>query len=339
MPSLGLYLAPPFFEHDAGRGHPERPARLQAVEEALERDGFAQSELVRLVAPLASEDDLARVHEPSYLDGLKRSCEGGGGQLDPDTAVSSASFEAATMCVGAGLDAVARIRAGELKGAFVAARPPGHHARPAAAMGFCIVNNVAVVAACLVADGSRVAILDWDAHHGNGTEEMFWSDPRVLYTSLHQYPYYPFTGAAGDVGGGEGAGFTVNVPMPAGAGPDDYIYALDRLLLPVLEEFEPDWLLVSAGFDAHRADPLCDLRLVGPTYRRMAHDALGLGRPVLGFLEGGYDLDALGGSVRETLGAWAGGGPGTHPGGGGVHPQVTAAVEKAEAAHKAAGSR
>jgi acetoin utilization deacetylase AcuC-like enzyme len=206
-------------------------------------------------------------------------------------------------------------------------------------MGFYLLNNLAVTASVLAGRGERVLVVDWDAHHGNGTQEIFWRDPRVLYVSLHQYPLYPFTGAAEEVGEGAGAGTTLNLPMPAGAGPDDYIYAFDRAVLPAIAEFQPAWLLVSAGFDAHARDPLTDLALTAPTFARLAAEVAGLGVPLIGFLEGGYDLDALGASTRATLEAWATGNRTSRPGGGGVQPGVEHAVATALAAHDHAINR
>ena len=333
---VAYYIDPGFFCHDPGYGHPERAARLGAIEKAVERDRFDDTDLIRRPARPAERRDLLRVHDESYLRAIDGLCCDGGGSLDPDTSVSEASFAAATLAAGAGIDAAERIRSGEFRSAFVAARPPGHHARPRVAMGFCIVNNVAVVAAKLAEQGDRVAILDWDAHHGNGTQEVFWRDPRVLYVSTHQYPWYPFTGTADEVGDGEGAGTTLNIPMPAGAGPDDYLYAFDHAVLPAIHDFRPDWLLVSAGFDAHRDDPLCDLHLTAETYRRLAADAADVGVPMIGFLEGGYALEALGASVRATLEAWVGDDGGSRPGGGGVHARVVSAVGAALAARRAA---
>ena len=298
---VAYYIDPGFFCHDPGYGHPERAARLGAIEKAVERDRFDDTDLIRRPARPAERRDLLRVHDESYLRAIDGLCCDGGGSLDPDTSVSEASFAAATLAAGAGIDAAERIRSGEFRSAFVAARPPGHHARPRVAMGFCIVNNVAVVAAKLAEQGDRVAILDWDAHHGNGTQEVFWRDPRVLYVSTHQYPWYPFTGTADEVGDGEGAGTTLNIPMPAGAGPDDHLYAFDRTVLPAIHDFRPDWLLVSAGFDAAAEDPLADMELTPNGFRELARRCAASAPRVAAVLEGGYNPATLPALVEATL--------------------------------------
>jgi acetoin utilization deacetylase AcuC-like enzyme len=333
--TVGFYWDPLFLDHDTGRGHPERPARVAAIRRRLEGDGL-MDDLIALQCPEAPMAALAAVHSPDYLADIERLCAFGGGALDPDTRVSEASFTAARRASGAGLDAIERVTGGELDAAFVACRPPGHHARRASAMGFCIVNHVAVAAARLIANGERVAVVDWDAHHGNGTQEMFWADNRVLYVSTHQYPHYPMTGSARDVGEGAGAGFTLNIPLPAGAGPDDFLFAFGEAVVPAIDEFGATFLLLSAGYDAHRGDPLCDLAMTAPGYRRLAGDLGSLGLPVVAFLEGGYDLDDLSSSVHQTIEAWVSGDGGTHPGGGGVHDGVRAAVDAARALQRQA---
>jgi len=215
------------------------------------------------------------------------------------------SWTAARLAAGAGLVAVDSLRAGEADMAFCAVRPPGHHATPTRSMGFCLLNNVAVTAAALADAGERVAIVDIDAHHGNGTQEAFFGDGRVLFASCHQWPLYPGTGAADEVGTGEGEGMTINVPLPAGAAGDTYRHALDALIVPAVERFAPDWLLVSAGFDAHRADPLTDLGLSSGDYADLMERLTALvsrGR-LVAFLEGGYDLGALADSAGAVVAA------------------------------------
>jgi acetoin utilization deacetylase AcuC-like enzyme len=198
-------------------------------------------------------------------------------------------------------------------------------------MGFCIVNHIAVAAAYLRAGGHRVAIVDWDAHHGNGTQDAFWDDDQVLYLSLHQSPFYPGTGAIEEVGSGAGAGYTVNIPLSAGSGPADYRLVFGEVVMPALEDFSPDWILVSAGYDALRGDPLCDLRLEPATYKWMAHELVRCERPLIGFLEGGYDLDRLARAVRATLEAWTGAGDGSSPAGT-ASPRAAAVVAAVQAA-------
>jgi len=283
-----------FLAHDAGPGHPERPARLSAVLRGIEECGLGDG--ARTVVPRAATlDELAAVHAPAYVAALERRCAAGGGALDADTSVVAASWEAAVLAAGAGLDAVERLRAGEATSAFCVVRPPGHHATPTRAMGFCLFNNVAVTAMALADAGERVAIVDWDAHHGNGTQEVFWRDERVLYVSLHQQPLYPGTGRLDERGDGDGLGTTLNVPLPAGATGDVYLRAMDEVVGPVVASFAPTWLLVSAGFDAHRADPLTGLALSSGDFADLTARVRALvpaSRLVL-LLEGGYDLEAL----------------------------------------------
>ncbi|CAN5471941.1 histone deacetylase [soil metagenome] len=245
-------------EHDPGAWHVERPNRLAAVLRGAAGAGINEA-LVRVATRPATHAELERVHSAGYLGALERFCLAGGGDLDPDTSVGPQSWLAALEAAGSGLDAVERLDQGEADAAFCVVRPPGHHARPNQAMGFCLLNNVAVTAAALADRGERVLIVDWDAHHGNGTQEAFYDDGRVLYVSLHQSPLYPYTGALDETGTGAGEGCTVNLPLPAGATGDVALAALDEVVSPAVEAFAPTWLLVSAGFDAHRRDPLTDL--------------------------------------------------------------------------------
>jgi acetoin utilization deacetylase AcuC-like enzyme len=287
-----------FRRHDPGP-HPERPARYDAVREAVTASGADVVE-----APRAAVEQVARVHDAGYLEAMERYCAGGGGRLDPDTAVNEWSFEAALHGSGAATAAVDAVLAGEASAAFTCGRPPGHHAERATPMGFCIVNHVAVGAAHARASGvERVAILDWDAHHGNGTQDAFWGDPAVLYVSLHEYPLYPGTGAAAERGGGDGAGATVNIPVASGTSEDAYLEAFRARALPALREFDPGLLLVSAGFDAHAADPLTDLGLTAGAFAAMTRELRGIGAGPVMVLEGGYDLLALRESTAATLAA------------------------------------
>ena len=299
---------PTFENHDPGRGHPERPARLQAVAAGIGEAGL-DGAIATLPPREATDEELERVHTPGHLERLRRLSAGGGGPIDADTVASAGSWAAAVRAAGAGLAAADALDRGDGHAAFLALRPPGHHARPASAMGFCLLNNVAVTAAALAARGSRVCVIDYDAHHGNGTQEMFYEDPRVLYVSFHEWPLYPGTGRLDETGAGTGAATTCNLPLPAGATGDLYLRALDEVVEPIVERFVPDWLLVSVGFDAHRADPLTGLRLSAGDYGalavRMAELTPRPGRLVL-FLEGGYDLGALRTSVAATLPALVG---------------------------------
>ena len=290
-------------------GHPEGPDRVRAAMAGIS-DLHLGADLRLVAGREATIDELARVHTRGYLQQLEASCRSGGGQLDPDTYALEGSWAAARRAAGAGLVAIAALRSGEADVAFVAARPPGHHALAGRSMGFCLLNNIAVAAASLTMTGERVLIVDWDVHHGNGTQEVFWDDRRVLYVSTHQAPFYPGTGRVTDAGGVHARGLTVNIPLPAGATGDVVRQALDEVAAPVVERFEPTWVLVSAGFDAHRADPLADLRLsagdFGCLSSLVASYGPRLGRLAL-FLEGGYDAAALRSSVAASLAVLVGG--------------------------------
>jgi acetoin utilization deacetylase AcuC-like enzyme len=295
--------------HDGGSSHPERPARIDAVMAGVE-DLHLGDDLVTVAAPPASPADLARVHTERYLDQLEAFCSAGGGNLDPDTFAGPDSWEAATRAAGAGIAALNALEQHRGGVAFVAVRPPGHHARADQGMGFCLLNNVAVAAASLTAKGARVLIVDWDVHHGNGTQAIFWNDPGVLYLSTHQWPLYPGTGEALEVGGPGAPGLTVNIPVPPGATGDVLEMAFERVGRPAIDAFAPDWVLVSCGFDAHRADPLGQLELSSGDFARLARltaeYAPQPGRLAL-FLEGGYDATALRTSVTSTLDELLGG--------------------------------
>lgn len=298
---------PAFAAHHAGPGHPERPERLTAALAGIESLGLGD-ELVRVEPRRATVEEVAAVHDRAFVDALGRFCADGGGRIDADTAAGEESWDAALLAVGAGLDAVGRLRDGEADAAFCVVRPPGHHATPGRAMGFCLLNNLAVCAASLVAEGERVVIVDWDAHHGNGTQDAFWSDPGVLYVSMHQWPLYPGTGRLEDTGEGPGAGLTVNFPLPPGATGDVYGAAFDDVVVPAAEAFDPTWVLVSAGFDAHRACPLTSLGLSAGDYADLGRRSAALAPAgcCVAFLEGGYDLVALEESVAAFVGALAG---------------------------------
>nr|WP_283251098.1 histone deacetylase [Rhabdothermincola salaria] len=294
--------------HDTGHGHPERPARLTAVMEGIDAAGLRDA-VVRFEPEPASWAAIERVHPDRYLLGLEELSAIGGGHIDADTVVSEESFAAVLRAAGAGLDAVDRLDAGEADVAFCAVRPPGHHATPRQAMGFCLVNNVAVTAAALADRGERVLIVDYDAHHGNGTQDIFFRDPRVTYVSFHEYPLYPGTGAMDETGWGDGVGTTVNFPIPAGATGDVLRLGLDTVVAPLVERWAPTWLLISAGFDAHRRDPLTGLELTAGDFADITAALVAMvprGRCLV-FLEGGYDLEALSMSAGAALSALVGG--------------------------------
>ncbi len=290
--------------------HPERPERLRAARAALEellRNAGPESLAVDALSPRdATPEELERVHGAGYLSELE-SARGGTGHLDADTYFAPDSVAAAIRACGGSLAMVDRLLDGNADFGVALVRPPGHHARPDCAMGFCLLNNVAVAAAHARARGlERVMIVDWDVHHGNGTQEMFYDDPSVLYASLHQFPFYPGTGAASEVGTRDGAGYTINVPLSSGAGEAVYLETVRQLLAPVIADYDPQLLLISAGFDAHARDPLAGMLLASETYPRMlealvsAWDGGGRGRLGL-LLEGGYDLQGLEQSLGATL--------------------------------------
>jgi acetoin utilization deacetylase AcuC-like enzyme len=293
---MRVYTHPACFEHDPGDDHPESPARLRAVLDALDEARFAT--LGRFKAPCATRKQLERVHDQSYVDGILASAPAEGyARLDPDTAMSPGSLEAALRAAGAACAATDAVLANETRRAFCAVRPPGHHATRDQAMGFCLFNSVAIAAAHALAihDIKRAAIVDFDVHHGNGTQDIFRHDVRVMYASSHQMPLYPGTGAASEHGDGN----IFNAPLAPGAGSTEFRAVWDKSLLPELELFRPQLLLISAGFDAHARDPLAQLQLATDDYawitRRLCElaDRHADGR-IVSVLEGGYDLVALG---------------------------------------------
>lgn len=305
---LRLYTHPACLQHDPGPAHPESPARLRAVLAALDRDRFAA--LDRIEAPRASREALSRVHAPAYVERILTSVPATGTlQLDEDTLMSPGSAEAALRAAGALVAAVDAVMSDPSSRAFCAVRPPGHHATASQAMGFCLFNNVAVGAAHALAAHrlERVAIADFDVHHGNGTQDLFAAEPRVLFLSSHQSPLYPGTGDARETG----VGNLVNAPLLAGTGSPGFRQVWEDQLLPRLDAFRPQLLLISAGFDAHRADPLAQLQLGATDYAWLTARLVEIARThaggrVVSTLEGGYDLDALAASAAAHVGALMG---------------------------------
>jgi acetoin utilization deacetylase AcuC-like enzyme len=298
------YLSDPLFlEHDTGPGHAERPARLTAVHRALEGSGLL-SDALRLAPQAASAEDLLRVHPAAHVARLREACARAPAALDEDTPVSARSYEVALQAAGGVLAACDAVVAGRARNAFCAIRPPGHHAEPARPMGFCLLNNIAVAARYLQERHGvgKILIVDWDVHHGNGTQAVFWEDPSVLFASSHQWPLYPGTGAREERGEGRGRGSTLNLPRAAGAGDREVLEAYRRELLPAARAFRPEFVLVSAGFDAHREDPLAQLEMTEDGFAELTREVRALAEDVCGgrlvsLLEGGYDLEALGASV------------------------------------------
>ncbi len=341
-PRLGL-VTDALFELHAMVGHPERPERLRAVRAELERSGLL-SAFTPLAPRAATRDELLRAHAPGHVDRVAALTAGPPGMLDEDTYSNAHTWPAALQAAGGVADLAMAVMRGELDRGLALVRPPGHHATPESTMGFCVFNNVAVAAraaqaiATMPSTSSRVAIVDFDVHHGNGTQDIFAADPSVLFISLHQYPLWPGTGWYTETGEGPGRGATLNVPLPPGAGDDALRAAYTRLVLPALCRFAPDLLLVSAGWDAHWRDPLAQLQytLAGQAWlcRELvrAADALCGGRLVMA-LEGGYDTEVLALGVANAARALAGVDDIADPLGGGAAGQadVSPLLDRVEA--------
>jgi acetoin utilization deacetylase AcuC-like enzyme len=307
----GIVTDERFLEHDTGRRHPECADRLRAIGRWLEANPIPDR--VPIGARDATIKELTRVHVPEHVERVEVSAHLPRYAFDADTPVSSRSFAAACRAAGGVLALVDAVMTGRVENGFAFVRPPGHHAEPDRAMGFCLFNNVALAAAHLrAAHGlERVLVVDWDVHHGNGTQHAFYNDSHVLFVSSHQYPFYPGTGAAREVGAGEGEGFTLNLPFPAGYGDAQYVRAFVEVVEPVARRFEPQFILVSAGFDAHRRDPLAGMDVTEAGFASLARLLLRLSRDVcenrlVAVLEGGYDFEALARSVAAVLGEMSG---------------------------------
>ena len=307
--STGFYTNPIYLTHDTG-AHPENASRLRAIEQHLEAEGVLSRLQTRSGRP-AEPHEVNLLHTRGHVGRVEEAASGGARMLDtPDCVVSPGTYEAALHAVGAVLDAVVEVSDRRLENAFCAVRPPGHHAEQDYAMGFCFFNNIALAAEFLVRElgYTRIAIVDFDVHHGNGTQHLFEERPDVLFVSTHQDPRtcYPGTGFAKEQGTGQGSGYTVNVPLPPGTEDEEYLYHFRTMVLPVLEEYQPQFVLVSAGFDAHRDDPLASLNLTERSYREVSQELRGIAEQhasgrLVSLLEGGYDLRALSASVREHV--------------------------------------
>jgi len=303
---VGLVYDPIYLKHDTG-GHVENARRLKAIMAHLEQTGL-KAKLTEIAPRPATIKELCLVHEEQHVLHIQGAAEGGGGWLDGDTVMSADSYQAAIYAAGGAIRATEAVMDGEVNSAFALVRPPGHHATPWRAMGFCLFNNLAIATKYALAKYQleRILIIDFDVHHGNGTQEIFYEEPRVLYISTHQFPLFPGTGFVDEIGSGEAKGTTLNIPLPPGCGDREYELAFTRIIMPAARRFQPQLIMVSAGYDAHWADELALMQVSTTGFARMVKiirklaDELCSGKVVFS-LEGGYNLDALAASVKATL--------------------------------------
>jgi acetoin utilization deacetylase AcuC-like enzyme len=313
MSSLAIICDDRYLEHNAGPGHPESPNRLRVIHDLISKEF---PDLPRIPPRPATGDELALVHDPFYIETVERTEGVAFSRLDADTGLSARSYETARLAAGGLLNAVDSLLAPKnaaLRSVFAFVRPPGHHAEPGRGMGFCLFNNIAIAAEYAIEKHrlARVLIVDWDLHHGNGTQRAFYDRPDVLFWSSHQFPHYPGTGDFDEVGSGKGEGFTVNAPFPSGFGDTEYLAVYDRVLKPIALEYRPELVLVSAGFDPYFKDPLGGIQLTGAGFGNLAMIVRGIaeaccGGKMLITLEGGYDPDGLREGVRAVIQSLAG---------------------------------
>jgi acetoin utilization deacetylase AcuC-like enzyme len=297
-----------YLKHNTGAGHPERPERLVAIQERLKQHDLLSKLVMRTPEP-ASLDWITAVHAPEYVARVRKSCQEGTGYVDtPDSPASAASYDVAVMAVGGVLSTIDAVVAGRVRNAFCAVRPPGHHASRDKAMGFCLFNNIAIAARYVQKkhQAPKVLIVDWDVHHGNGTQAIFYADPTVLYFSVHQSPFYPGTGSAAETGEGKGLGFTLNVPLPAGCGDVEYRKAFENRLKPAAAAFKPDFVLISAGFDAAQDDLLGRMKITPEGFADLTRIVKVIAQNhsqgrLVSILEGGYNCPGLAASVEAHL--------------------------------------
>jgi acetoin utilization deacetylase AcuC-like enzyme len=339
--AVGYVYDPIYLKHDTG-GHVENAQRLEAIISYLEQTGL-KSQLTLIKPRPASIEEIALVHQKQYIKEIEETAQRGGGWLDPDTVMSPDSYQVALYAAGGLIRAVEAVMAGEIASAFALVRPPGHHATSRYAKGFCLFNNIAIATEYALAEYKkleRVLIIDFDVHHGNGTQETFYDNPQVMYISTHEYPFYPGTGSLEETGTGAAEGTTINIPLPAGCGDREYLKVFEQIIVPAAKRFNPQFILVSAGYDGYWADPLAMMEVSVSGFARMAEIIKGLadelcnGRLVF-TLEGGYNLDALAASVKATFDVLLGKSSVDDPLGGSPRGFETAEIDRLIGAVKA----